>query len=169
MDSDQLESRVKQIFGEICNKHDFQVTSNEDLIDNVDVIIDTLDELQPHFNMRFSNNLAFLETCKVNDFIEKIVKEVNDDDRRKRWNQEHKFIVIYAKLIENKATKEISVDGPFFGDVANNEEDAGVIAKAITERQQNNIMIKIYDRNDRSDTEIMNQAKRYFERIQKGN
>lgn len=158
-------NEIKQILNKICDKYNY--TSGE-IIDNVDVIIDTLDELRIIYNVKFSNWLINLESIKMESFLNAISKEIDDNDMSRRFNQVHKYLIIYAKLIENKATKEIIIDGPYFGDVTDNQDEATIIAKNITERQQNNVLIKIYERSGRSDTEIMNQAKKYFEKIQKG-
>lgn len=168
MDLARLEDNIERTFNIVCEKYNYIPANKESVIKDIDVIIDTLEELQSRYRLQFSSGLINIEDCTVEDFFSRIKNEIIYNDGKKRLDQLHRYIIIYAKLVENKSTKEISIDGPFFGDVTESEDEAETIAREITDRQQSNVIIKIFERNDRSDQNIMGQARKYFERIHQG-
>ena len=87
----------------------------------------------------------------------------------KKIQQRHKYIIIYAKLIEDKSTKEQRIEGPYFGEQADSFENIELKAKQLMDRQQSSaFLIKIHQRNNRSDGEIMQSSKSYFNKIRNG-
>jgi len=120
-----------------------------------------LKEILNHYEKKYG--IKFPDATFQDRTIEQLGKLVYD---LHKTYHDPKYILIYAKLLENKATREVVMDGPFFGPQADSEDAMNVEAKKLVDAQQNSaILPKIFERMGRSDTEIMIDAKKRFKQI----
>ena len=115
-----------------------------------------------HYENEFKLKIPFNFVTK-NFTIKELKEEIST---LKKLQQRHKYIIIYAKLIEDKSTKEQRIEGPYFGEQADTFEIIEQKAKQLMDRQQSSaFLIKIHQRDNRSDYQIMQSSKVYFNKI----
>lgn len=145
----------------ILEEEDPQNDLNDEVIifDN-DQLIDVLE----HFEDKYDLKIPVTILDHQNLTLYTLSKELSNIYKQ---HEAYEYIIIYAKLVEDKHTKETTMEGPFFGPYSNSKEKIEEKAKKLTENQQNSaLLIKSFEKNGRSDAEVMKLAKQYFGKIQ---
>jgi len=139
---------------------DVQIDTNMNLdakLDNNDQLVDILEHFEKKYNIKIPMRLL------SNPSIGYLAQELYGI---KFFNTTYEYVLIYAKMSENKQTKETVLEGPFFGEQTHTKEEIDKKAKELVEAQQGSaLLIKIYKRDGRLDNELMDLAKKFYNRI----
>lgn len=114
----------------------------------------------------FETKHKFKIPVELIDIIPTMKVLANELLKLKKIHSAYKYAIFYAKILEDKITKESYMEGPFYGEQADTMEVINRKAKELTDRQQGSaIIIKILERSERTDPELMKVAKLYFGKI----
>lgn len=162
----ELTSRLEQFLESSKSKYnkiikyideDIQEIDQATLLNN-DELVDILEYYENEFQLKVPFALLSKKFT-----IRELKEEIST---LKKIQQRHKYIIIYAKLIEDKSTKEQRIEGPYFGEQADTFEAIEQKAKKLMDRQQSSaFLIKIHQRAGRTDQQIMQSSKIYFNKI----
>lgn len=120
-----------------------------------------LNKIVDHFELRYP--ISIKSNISNRPSIEELYTAIHD---LREYYVDYEYLIIYAKLYENKQTKEVVLEGPFFGEQANSKEEIDEKAKDLVEKQQSNaLLVKVYERDGRTDKEVMDIAKKHYNKL----